>query len=58
MMSDETTRIILEVPNKLLAQVREHRFVRRDPSRTETLRRLIKRGLEVEQNEMASPDAK
>jgi hypothetical protein len=44
-MADEATRIILEIPNDLLAQVIEHRFVRRLPSRTEAFRRLIKRGL-------------
>jgi hypothetical protein len=56
-MADETTRIILEIPNDLLAQVTEHRFVRRLPSRTEAFRRLIKLGLEAASTEVRSDAA-
>jgi metal-responsive CopG/Arc/MetJ family transcriptional regulator len=50
-MSDKTTRIILEIPDDLLAEVAEHRFVHRLPSRTEAFRQLIRAGLKTSRAE-------
>ena len=56
-MSDETTRIILEVPNDLLAEIKQYRFVRRLESRSAAMRRLWRLGLDAELYAEEPPDA-
>lgn len=40
-------KIILALPESLFTEVLEHRFVRRLPSRTEAIRRLLRLGLDT-----------
>jgi metal-responsive CopG/Arc/MetJ family transcriptional regulator len=56
-MSDETTRIILELPNDLLAEIKQFRFVHRLESRSDAMRRLFRLGLDAARTETRSDAA-
>ncbi len=48
MPDNSTVSVLLKLPAKLFAEVIEYRHDRRLPSRTEAMRRLLKRGLDAE----------
>lgn len=51
-MTDKA-KILLEISKDLLNKIEDFRFSNRIPSRSEAVRRLIKRGLEVEKTDQA-----
>jgi len=54
-MSDRTPRLLLVLPDDLLAEIDDHRFANRIETRTEAIRRLIRAGLDAAKDREAKP---